>query len=288
MLTVITINYNGAEKTIKLLESLKNQTDADFNILVLDNASRKEDFDKLESLVMGTITLIRSEENLGFGGGVNLLAKKAIQNGADWIVILNNDITLNPSFIALLRPNLRPENDIIGIPLDEDGRVAYAGKIRWLMHTLGHAYQLTSLPAYQLDYYAIGGAFAMRKEVFEKLGGFDPDYFMYFEDADLSLKSLKNGFNIKFLESPIAHHPEVSYSGKKLGSPLLLHYHYRNALYFNLKNGPWYIKLAVWPWSWIIAIKQLIKIAASVHVEESRAILDGVGDWYKGKYGKIV
>src|SRR3989338_4961243 len=132
-LSIITINYNGAEKTNKLFDSLKNQTDQDFNVFVLDNASEKSDFEKLN---LTTSDVVRSEQNLGFGGGINLLAKKALGNGSDRLLILNNDVTLDPDFMGLLRVNLKPENDIVGIPLDEGERTAYAGKIRWLKHTL--------------------------------------------------------------------------------------------------------------------------------------------------------
>mgnify|MGYP001559851047 FL=1 len=288
LLSVITINYNGSEKTIKLLNSINSQTDHDFNTLILDNASTKEDFDSLSAwCTKAPIAhlLISSSENLGFGQGINLLTRKAFEKGSDWILVLNNDINLKPDFISLLKPNLTPGNDLVGIPLDEGGHIAYAGKIQWLKHTLQHTYQLTSLPAY--EFYAIGGAFAIRKEVFEKLRGFDENYFMYFEDADLSLRAWRKGFKIKFIDKPIAHHPEVSFSGKKLGSPMLLRLHYRNAFYFNLKNGPWYIKLAVWPWSWIVVIKQLIKTGIKQNGEQSIAILNGVVDFYKHRMGQI-
>ncbi len=68
---------------------------------------------------------------------------------------------------------------------------------------------------------------------------------------------------------------------------MLLRYHYRNALYFNLKNGPWYIKLSVWPWSWMIVLKQIIKIMTMINTEQSKAILAGVMDFYKNNYGKL-
>ena len=68
---------------------------------------------------------------------------------------------------------------------------------------------------------------------------------------------------------------------------MLLRYHYRNALYFNFKNGPWYIKLLTQPWSWLIALKQIIKIVIGKNKEQSLAILKGVGDWYAGRMGKL-
>lgn len=288
MLTIITINYNGAEKTIKLLESLKNQSDKNFNILVLDNASDNTDFEKLKLM---TSQVIRSEENLGFGGGINFLTEKGLKNGTNWLLILNNDVTTNSDFISLIRPNLSSQNDILAIPLDESfdktqgkgGKVAYSGKIEWLKPTLSHYY---SYKEYRDDAFAIGGGMVIRKDVFEKLKGFDPKYFLYFEDADFSVRAKKFGFKIKSLEYPAIQH-EISFSAKKLGSPLLLRYHYRNALYFNQKNGPWYIKLAVWPWSLLIVLKQIIKITINLNKEQPAEILKGVFDWYLRKMSKI-
>src|SRR3989344_1738823 len=93
-------------------------------------------------------------------------------------------------------------------------------------------------------------------------------------------------FLINFLpESKVSH--SVSASTKKLGSPILLRYHYRNAFYFNLKNGPWHIKMLVWPWSWFVAAKQRIKIAVGKNIEQSKAILAGVMDFYKNNYGEL-
>ena len=169
------------------------------------------------------------------------------------------------------------------VPLVENSIVAYCGKVQWLKPTLIH------IPTCDVGYqqiYAIGGAIAIHKDVFGKIGFLDENYFLYFEDADFSVRAAKAGFNISIAENLTANH-HVSSSTKKLGSPLLLRYHYRNALYFNLKNGPWNIKLLVWPWSCLILIKQLIKIAINKNKGGSKAILAGVLDFYKRKYGKI-
>ena len=125
------------------------------------------------------------------------------------------------------------------------------------------------------------------KDIFEKIGFLDEKYFLYFEDVDFSIQARKAGFDISIADNLNVHH-HVSSSAKKLGSPLLMRYHYRNALYFNLKNGPWYIKLLVWPWSWLIVIKQLGKITIKQNVEQSKAILAGVIDFYKNRMGQVV
>src|SRR3989338_3171435 len=98
-LSIITINYNGSEDTIKLLESLQNQTDHGFQVVIIDNASEEADFKTLSSFVnettssrfyplpsddnkiedprfvkseSGQVVLLRNEQNLGFSGGNNV------------------------------------------------------------------------------------------------------------------------------------------------------------------------------------------------------------------------
>ena len=56
---------------------------------------------------------------------------------------------------------------------------------------------------------------------------------------------------------------------------------------FNFKNGPWYIKIAVWPWSWLIITKQILKLLIGRRSAQSHAILSGVMDFYLGRFGKI-
>ncbi|MDO8496636.1 MAG: glycosyltransferase family 2 protein [bacterium] len=290
-LSIITINYNGSERTIKLLKSLAEQTDQDFQTIVVDNASEEADFNNLRQAIGGAI-LIRNEQNLGFSGGNNVGIGKVMDlpagGGADWVLLLNNDTLVEGGFMASLKAKLSQLSGIVGVPLNEGDYTAYCGKVEWLRPTLRHI----NNPLYSENltrnskYYAIGGAVAIHKDVFESVGFMDEKYFLYFEDADLSIKAQVAGFELTFLEEPKAHH-QVSSTTKKLGSPLLLRYHYRNALYFNFKNGPWYIKLLVWPWSFWTIKKQLLKIMLMYRQEESLAILKGVFDFYINKMGKI-
>ncbi len=294
-LSIITINYNSSENTIKLLESLKNQTDKDFEIIVVDNNSH--DVGKLMDYKTSetNIIYIKNDRNLGYSGGNNSGIQKALQNGTDWVLLLNNDTWIESSFMGRLRAVLDPsagsgqggKEGIVGLALDEGNKVAYAGQIQWLKPTLIHLPTSQVGKAKSVDkLYAIGGAMLINKNVFDRIGLLDENYFLYFEDADFCQRARKAGIPISFLpEIKIAH--SVSASTKKLGSPMLLRYHYRNALYFNLKNGPWHIKLLVWPWSWLIITKQIIKIVVGKNKEQSLAILKGVGDWYAGKMGKL-
>ncbi len=283
-LSIITINYNNSEDTINLLESLRNQTDKDFEVVVVDNDSK--DVDQLMDYKTTEVNIIyiKNDRNLGFSGGNNVGIRKALQNGANWVLLLNNDTMPESHLIEHLRADLEGKEGIIGLPLNEGNGTAFGGKIQWLKPTLRHNYNQAEMD--DMRAYAIGGAMLIHESVFNRIGLLNEKYFLYFEDADFCQRARKARIPISFLpEIKISH--AVSSSTKKLGSPMLLRYHYRNAMYFNLKNGPWYIKLLVWPWSWLIILKQIIKIIINNNREQSLEILKGVGDWYSGKMGKI-
>lgn len=297
-LTIVTVNYNGSESTIKLLRSLQEQTDTstslsaskDFQAIVVDNASEEVDFKLLSNFVNETtsqVFLFRNNKNLGFSGGNNVGIKKALAMGAEWVVLLNNDTWIENGFISSLKTKLTGLGGIVGLALDEGSQTAYCGKVEWLKPTLGHFYKKPTIYNLQpTTYYAIGGAAAIHRDVFEKVGLWDEKYFLYFEDADFSLRARRAGISVTIAPDVMIHH-NTSSTTKKLGSPLLLRYHYRNALYFNLKNGSWYIRLAVWIWSFWIIKRQFLKIMFGYKSEESRAILAGVFDFYHNRMGSI-
>lgn len=287
MITIVTINYNSSENTIKLLESLKKQIDHNFDVIIVDNNSSPEEKSKLKNYKTEetNIVYLENEHNLGFSGGCNTGIRRALENSSNWVVLLNNDTWVENGFIASLKAKLEGLEGIVGVPLVENSKLAYAGKIEWLKPTLKHVYKYSDLVGPNI--YIIGGGMAVHKSVFDKIGFFDEKYFLYFEDADFSIRARKAKIPINILEQPKAYH-QVSASTSKLGSPLLLRYHYRNALYFNLKNGPHYLKAVLWLWRISIMTKQLIKIVLNKNREQSLAILKGVFDYYKRRYGKII
>src|SRR5258708_5571246 len=112
--TLITLNYNGADQTIRLLESLEKQTDKDFSTIVADNGS--SDVQELRDYVAGipstgsvqkTVTLLENGANLGFAGGNKPGIIYAFEHSADWVVLLNNDTTVDATFVQDLKEGLK-------------------------------------------------------------------------------------------------------------------------------------------------------------------------------------
>jgi len=133
----------------------------------------------------------------------------------------------------------------------------------------------------------IGGGFVIHREVLEQIGLFDERFFLYFEDAELTLRARARGIPVQFWDMPIVTHG-VSQSTRTLGNPLLLRYHMRNALLFNWQNAPLPVKLLLPVWSIWTMIKQAVKIALMPSRRApSSAIADGIIDFYAHRFGKI-
>ncbi len=286
-LSLITLNYNGAENTIKLLESLQNQTDSDFSFIVADNGST--DVQQLRDYCAGkTIHLIENGANLGFAGGNNPALRHAFKTGSDWAVLINNDTWVENDFVTLLKAGLMAKKGLAGIPIaEEGGGIAYSGRLAWLKTPTRQDFHVYQPDANVPNRYVIGAGMAISQEAFEKLGPMDENYFLYFEDIDYSYATQRAGIPVSYLSNPIIHHQLSTTSKKELGGPLIHRYHYRNALYFNFKNGPLIIKIAAIPWSVLIALHQIFKILTGNNPKLSRAILAGIVDFYQERMGRI-
>ena len=250
-LVIITINYNSAANSIKLLESLKNQTSNNFEIIVVDNNS--DDVEKLMDYQTSetNIIYIKNDRNLGYSGGNNVGIKKALENGADWVLLLNNDTWVESSFIEHLKANLGDkeglpvQTGIVGLAIDEGSRSVLAGQIEWPKPTLLHLTTLKVVRSKSVDnLYVIGGAMAIHKDVFENIGFLDENYFLYFEDADLSQRAKKSKFSVKFQPFSTIWHKNAASTGGS-GSKLQDYFITRNRLLFGFKYARLRTKIAL-------------------------------------------
>lgn len=291
MLTLITVNYNCAEKTIGILRSLEYQTDQSFDVIVVDNDSAPADRGLLGEYAASSslkLDVIYSDTNRGFSGGNNLAIRKALAQGSEWVLLINPDTTVESDFISEIIRQLPSQTELVGIPLREGDRVAYAGQVRWFKPTLPHIYSHSKLITENGKlFYAIGAGMLIHRDVFEKTGMLDERYFLYFEDVDFSLRARRAGIPLRFLSHPVITH-SVSQSTRQLGRLLLLRYHARNALLFNSLHGPWWVRVAL-PFAAIYGmIFQFAKIVLMPSRRSpSRAIAAGIVDFYAHRFGKI-
>ncbi len=286
-ITVITLNFNGAATTLKLVESLRGQLSENFCMLVMDNHSH--DVEELRRGVQSNphITLMENSDNFGFAAGNKPGVEKAFNTGSDWVVLLNSDTVAGPDFAQELSKGLEEKEGLVGFPIAEEGKgTVYSGRLQWLQTP-----SRTSFHVYQSDAnvdqrYISGAGMAISRSAYEKIGFMDENYFLYFEDIDYTYKAVQAGLPVSYLKHPIISHQLSATTKKELG-PIVHRYHYRNALYFNLKNGSELTQVLVWPWSVWILIKQGIKILLGKKVKASKQIVLGVFDFYLNRMGKV-
>jgi GT2 family glycosyltransferase len=125
---VVVLNWRAAEETLRCLDSLLAMNAPRLEVVVVDNGSGDGSFEMLEAYGRG-VTVINSGANLGYAGGNNLGIQHALENGVDWVWVLNNDTTVAPDCLAkLLDASVEADVRVPTIGLgDGSGRLWYAG-----------------------------------------------------------------------------------------------------------------------------------------------------------------
>jgi len=239
--SVVLVNYNGADDTLTALEGLRalNWPAEQLEVIVVDNASADDSVKKLQA-VPG-ITLIQSEENLGFAGGCNLGVSSS---GGEIVAFLNNDARPDPNWLvhAVAGFDVSPRvGAVASRVLDWDGKtIDYAGAgLTWY----GMGYR--PLSSHKADrkkeapagpvLFGTGSAMLVRRDVFDALGGFDEDFFMFFEDVDFGWRLNLAGYVFHYAPDSLVFHKHHQ-SMKDVGSHKEEFLLERNALACLYKN----------------------------------------------------
>lgn len=252
--TVIVLHYKGTHDTIDCLNSLYKANELNkFNIIVVDN-SEDQSFPKRK---YPDIIFINSGKNSGFAGGMNIGIKRAFQKGTDSVILLNNDTIVERSSIFKLTQYAKDNKDIGLISpkiyfapgseyhfekygKDDLGKVIwYAGGIIDWKNIYACHRGVDEIDEKQFDSimstdFATGCCMLISKEAYQKVGYFDENYFLYFEDIDYSVRTKKAGLNVIYYPKSHIWHKNASSSGKP-GSDMHIYYLTRNRLYFGYK-----------------------------------------------------
>jgi len=213
---VITVNYKGAEDTAACIASLQ-QSAVPVSIVVVDNTPNDPELEEALS-PYSDVQLIRAPENLGFGRGNNLGIEWALSNtNCEFIFILNNDATVESGCIEQLQNEMDKRSDVglvTGrVVLMENPKILWygGGDIDWkkgggrVPGIFKSSESVQALTAREVDF-ASGCAMMIRRQVLNVVGGFDPAFFMYDEDVDLSIRIRKAGYKIYYLPHALVLH----------------------------------------------------------------------------------
>lgn len=235
-ITVVVLNWNGCAETLECLASLQKQT-LRTTILVVDNGSTDGSPDVVRT-TFPSVTVLETGANLGYAGGNNVGIRHALASSADFIFVLNNDITLEPDCIEVLAQELKTNPDIDAAApksvFSNDPNMIYfaGGQVSADGHTHHIGYGDVNKPEYDVaapTEWITGCALFARRETFERVGLFDERFFLLFEDSDWSLRARRAGCRLHYLPAArVRHAGSASFGGKR--TPLYQYYRTRNSL----------------------------------------------------------
>ena len=257
LISILVLNLNGKHLLKPCLESIFEQNFTDYELIVVDNNSNDGSAEYIKEN-FPNITLIENPKNLGFAGGNNTGIKAC---SGKWIFFLNNDTVLEKNCLDFLTKHIKTEQLVL-MPLmlkaDSPEFVDSAGD---MLYPWGYAYRYNNVPANKfLESKEIAlaccGAAMFNRELVEKLNGFDEDFFLYYEDVDLSLRARHLGAKVWLVPQAKVFHKGSATVGKKTQSRL--YYIERNRFFTKLKNFPLSTLIKYAPISFICSLYSFI------------------------------
>lgn len=257
---IIIINYNEYEKTKECIKIIRKKTKADYHIYLLENGSANDSLAELKKYCTNAsdVTLVASENNLGYARGNNRLLELAEKDGSQYAVIMNNDVFLVNNAIDIMIDNL--QNDA-GISMVGPHMVGTKGELQLTAKSeCSNGWQYLCretllgrfFPKYQSEwltwqnqqknkafvYWLSGAIFAVRMTDFKRIGFFDPFTFLYYEEYIIAEKA-KNE-HLKLVYEPAAKVLHQHGGSTKSGVNVLTRSeNFRSELYFLRKYKNW-------------------------------------------------
>jgi GT2 family glycosyltransferase len=210
---IILLNYNGLDVLKRCLTSVFKLDYPNLEIIVVDNNSQDGSLEMAKANFSKAI-FIKNEENLGFSAGNNVGIKFALERAADFVLILNNDVEVEKNFLTQLITRVA-EDEKIGLasPVIFDGQTREiwfsGGYIDWWRMKTIHRKDTQTENYFNSDFIT-GCAMLIRASVFQKIGLLDEDFFLYWEDADFSLRARGAGFKNVVVSASWVYHWEKS------------------------------------------------------------------------------
>ena len=286
LLYVVAINYNSAVHTIEMVQSIFESDYKNIKIVIVDNASDISEYEKLESLKEKAV-VIRCDNNLGFSGGNNVGIRYAIENMADYIMILNNDTTVEPDAISIMMNEIMKEDvDVISPKIlyyHDHSKVNYAGGSQAPFKGGICIWGLGKKDQGQYDQkqeitFVHGCCTLASAQDWKDVNLMDERYFLYYEDVALSNSFQSAGKNMWYCPEAVIYHKE-SASTKKY-SANYQYYLCRNRLIYIKEYIKFPVKIVAYGYTFLFILKNLKRKNF-----ELNNIKDAVHDYIHGKYG---
>lgn len=262
-ISILIVTYNSAnEMETCIPELLEINAACSIEIIVVDNAS-SDDTPAVLNTWKNQITIVLNPENMGFGTAVN---QGAAISEAPYILLLNPDAQMTRDVLVSMHEFLEMNSDTAAVGprlVYPDGHLqpsrgsfpnlfivaAHILKLKRLMprddrivtsrwNILGRFFkQYAPLSDVQDVDYTTGACVLIRKDVFNRIGGFDEDFFLYYEEIDLALRLKESGFRWVFLDTVSVVHTVAVSSGQLQARSF--YERYRSMMIYFCKHGSW-------------------------------------------------
>jgi len=226
---IVILNWNQADYTIKCIDSLQDIDYTNYVIYLIDNGSKNEELNKISDYIEKVnieIKFTKSEINLGFTGGNNILIQQILDSqDFKYTLLLNNDTEVAPNFLTTLVDKIESDKHIGSVgPLvlnaidksiiDSAGTETIVSLAQGTL--IGHGKNIDSILLKEKNVgYVTGCAVLIRNEVIKHVGLLDNNFFAYFEDIDYGVRIKKEGYkNIFYPKSIVYHYGSIS-TGEK-------------------------------------------------------------------------
>lgn len=295
-LCTVILEYNNPQMTLKTLKSL-NQAQIPpgikHQIILVDNSPVPDGSLKKAVKDFKNLKYIATHKNTGFAGGNNLGIKIGLKKKFDCFLLLNNDVKVSQTFLTQMFKSLKAGADLVvpkvyfaaGFEYHKDrykksdlGKVIWyaGGQIDW-DNVYSKHYGMDEVDKGQFNKaksveLANFCCVLIKKQVFDLVGLLDEKYFLYWEDADFSIRAKKAGFKLVYQPKAKIWHLSSGSSGS--GSNLHDYYLTRNRLLFGFRYAKLKTKLAL--------IKESFKLLITGRDSQKKGIID----YYLRKLGK--
>jgi GT2 family glycosyltransferase len=300
--TIIILNWNGLNNTIKCVENLKKITYPNYKVLVIDNGSKGNDADILEERYKDYIKIIRNKENLGFTGGnnVGIFYVLSQKEPSDYVFLLNNDAKIEKKCLSYLVPACRKANAGIAsaVVVEENSKEKFLGNtgkyplvryffqplFRWPQNPVGFENEFWESSCAHGAAMLIDGK--TLNAVYNLTGRYlNDDLFLYLDELDFCTIAGSLGYKSITVKDAIIYHKGTSSLGG-MYNPLAYYYFARNYIILGKEFFSLPIKLIFFPYNFLSNFIRAVKNMMYGRFYSSWAVFCGLYDGYTGITGK--
>jgi len=208
LIYIIIINYNGFKWLDKCLRSLFETKYDNFEVILVDNDSHDESAAFVREN-FPRVRVIVNADNLGFCEGNNVGIREAIENGAEYVVLLNNDTIVTENWLTEIVAvgESEPQVGVLGcVQLNYEGTGFNTFTTEEASEHLAELENPETARSWIPMRWVEGSCFAIKRHVIEEVGMLDPIYFMYYEEIDYCRRVAAHGYAIGLVPRSHIHH----------------------------------------------------------------------------------